>query len=201
MFINNDFIKLKKIKINVANNFVYINNYEITIFLNVKTSRKIVHTLIHVRKTINISFYFKITIIVYYITISKNQDFLFESKILKKNLYAYLININCKNILVRNNNNKIIQISRNYYVSRIIKIDFSNIFQISTKNNIVDLILRKFFIKHNINWFKKINVVVYIVIAIFVDKSFSQIVSTIIISTLIISQTISSIVIINKIFS
>ena len=72
MLIDNNFIKSKKIKINVANNFVYIDNCEITIFLNVKTSRKIVHILIHARKIIIVSFRFEITIIVYYITISKN---------------------------------------------------------------------------------------------------------------------------------
>ena len=42
MLIDNDFIESKKIKINVINNFVYIDNCEIIIFLNVKTFRKIV---------------------------------------------------------------------------------------------------------------------------------------------------------------
>ena len=191
----------KKIKIDVANNFVYIDNCEITIFLNVKTSRKIVHTSIHARKTTIVSSRFEMTIIVHYTTISKNRDFLFESKTLNLFFYVYLVNINCKSILVRNDNNKTIQISRNYRVNRMIEIDFSNVFQISTKNNVVDLILRKFFTKYKTNWFKKIIVVVYVVIAMLVDKKFSQIVSTIIISTLIISQTISSIVIINETFS
>ena len=117
-------------------------------------------------------------------------------------MYAYLVNINCKNILVRNDNNKTIQISRNCCVNRLIKIDFLNVFQIFIENNIVELILRKFFTKHKINWFKKIIDVVYVIIAILVNESFSQIISTIIISTLIISQMISSIVsIINEIFS
>ena len=151
MLIDNDFIESKKIKIDVINNFVYIDNCEIIIFLNVKTSRKIVHISIHVRKTIIVSSRFEITIIVHYNIISKNRDFLFESKILNFFLYAYLVNNNCKNILVRNDNNKTIQISRNCRVNRLIEIDFFNVFQIFIENNVVELILRKFFTKHKIS--------------------------------------------------
>ena len=57
ILIDNDFIESKKIKINVINNFVYIDNCEIIIFLNVKTFRKIVHISIHARKTIIVSCY------------------------------------------------------------------------------------------------------------------------------------------------
>ena len=135
----------------MINNFVYINNYEIIIFLNVKTFRKIVYISIHVRKTIIVSSRFKMTIIVYYNIISKNKFFLFESKILNLSLYAYLVNFNNKNVFVRNDNNKTIQISRNYYVNRLIEIDFFNIFQIFIENNVVELILRKFFTKHKIS--------------------------------------------------
>ena len=81
MLINNNFIELKKIKINVINNFVYINNCEITIFLNVKTSRKIIYISIHARKTIIISFCFEIIIAIHYNIISKNKKFLFKSKV------------------------------------------------------------------------------------------------------------------------
>ena len=103
MLIDNDFIKLKKIKINVINFFVCINNCEITIFLNVKTFRKIVHTSIYVQKIIIISFYFEIIILFYYNIILKNKDFLFKLKAFNFFFYAYLINVNCKSILVRNN--------------------------------------------------------------------------------------------------
>ena len=72
MFVDNDFIESKKINIDVTNNFVYIDNCEIIIFLNVKTFCKIVHISIHVRKTIIILFRFEITIIVHYNIISKN---------------------------------------------------------------------------------------------------------------------------------
>ena len=126
MFIDNNFIK-KKIKINVINNFVYINNCEITIFLNVKTLRKIVYISIHARKTIIVWFCFEITIIVHYIIILENEIFFWVENF-KFFLYAHLMNINCKNILVRNNNDKIIQISRNCRVNRMIKINFFNIF-------------------------------------------------------------------------
>ena len=128
IFIDNDFIESKKIKIDVINNFVYIDNCEIIIFLNVKTFRKVVHISIHVRKTIIVSSRFETTMIVHYNIISKNKKKFFESKILNFSLYAHLINVNCKNILVRNDNNKTIQISRNCRVNRLIEIDFLNVF-------------------------------------------------------------------------
>jgi len=68
---------------------------------------------VHVKKITNVSFKFEITILVYYTSISNNRDFLFELNKLNLLLYAYLVNFETRNIVVRNNSNKIIYILRN----------------------------------------------------------------------------------------
>ena len=63
------------------------------------------------------------------------------------------MNVNFKNIFVKNDNDKIVQISRNCRVKRIIELDFSNVFQmhVDENNDVVELAMRKSFFDHKIN--------------------------------------------------
>ena len=63
--------------------------------------------------------------------------------------------------------------TRNCRLSRIIELNFANVFviQINNDNDVVKLTIRKFISKHKINWFKKIIVVAYAVIVVFVDNN------------------------------
>lgn len=94
ILIKNNFIDFKKIVINIASKFAHIENCVIIIDLKVKITCIIVHERIYVKKVIDVSFKLEITISMYYMFISSDRDFLFESNELNLSLYAYLVNFN-----------------------------------------------------------------------------------------------------------
>lgn len=124
----------------------------------------------HVKKIINVSFKFEITILVYYTSISNNRDFLFELNRLNLLLYAYLVNLETRNIVVRNNSNKTIYILRNCRLRRITKLEFFNIFYIVANSNVLNLILRKTFANYKTNRFKKIIAITFVIIVVITSE-------------------------------
>ena len=175
MFIENDFMKSKKIDINVTKKIVYIDNYDVIVALNVKIFRIIVHISIHARKTIIVFSHIEIVLSIYFIIIFANKNFLFESKNFNLSFYVHLTNVEFKNIIVKNDNNKFFHISRNCRVKRIIELNFSNIYMITIddENDVVEFTIKKSFTKHKINWFKRVIVVVYIVIVVITSINLS----------------------------
>ena len=175
MLIENDFMKSKKIDINVTKEIVYIDNCDVIVALNVKIFRIIVHTSIHARKTIIVFSHIEIVLSIHFTTIFANRDFLFESKNFNLSFYIHLTNVEFKNIVVKNDNDKFVHISRNCRVKRIIELDFSNAYMITVDddNDVVELAMKKFFIEHKISWFKRVIVVVYVVIVVITSINLS----------------------------
>ena len=88
---------------------IHIENCDVIITLNVKISRIVVKTSIYIRKITFVSSHIKIVLLIYFNNVVlNNRDFLFEFDNLNLLLYAYLINVNFKNIFVKNDNNKTI---------------------------------------------------------------------------------------------
>jgi hypothetical protein len=153
MFIENDFMKSKKIDINMTKKIVYIDNCDVIVILNVKIFRIIVHTSIHARKIIIVFSHIEIVLSIHFIIIFANRNFLFESKILNLSLYVHLTNVEFKNIIVKNDNDKFVYISRNCRVKRMIELNFSNAYMITIDddNDVVEFAIKKSFTKHKIN--------------------------------------------------
>ena len=98
--------------------------------------------------------------------------------------YVHLINAEFKIILIKNDDDKIIQIFRNCRLKRMIELNFANVFQvqIDDDNDVAKLTIRKFFTKHKINWFKKIIVAAYAIIVVLTKSNlFSSVQSSIVV--------------------
>lgn len=144
ILIDNNLLDLKRITINIAKKSTYIESCNTTIEIEIKITRIVVYKYIYTRKVVDILSRLKITILVYYIVIFNNRDFLFKSNNTDLLLYAYIINTKTINILIKNKSNKIVYISRNCYLDRVLELDFLNTFQIQNKNNnITKLALQK----------------------------------------------------------
>ena len=87
MLLSNDIIESKRIIFDSSNNVVHIDNCDVSIFLNIKTSRIVVHTSIHARKTMIISSRSEIVVSIHYIIISTDRDF-FSSR--KKWIFRFM---------------------------------------------------------------------------------------------------------------
>ena len=82
--------------------------------------------------------------------------------------YIYLTNVEFKNIVVKNDNDKFVYILRNCRVKRMIELNFSNVYMITINddNDVIEFAIKKSFTKHKINWFKRVIVVIYVVIVV-----------------------------------
>lgn len=71
----------------------------------------------------------------------QNRDYFFESvNLVNIFIYAYLINIKINFILIRNDDNKVLRIFRNFKLNKIIEFEYVNAFQIDAI--IADLTMR-----------------------------------------------------------
>ena len=146
IFIENNITNIEKFIIDITKKRVIINNIDTFITLNVRLFKIAIQRLIHLRKIIVISLYAKMIISIHNVIFSNNQDFLFESNDdIKLLIYVRLVNAFIFFIIIRNEQNVSIQISRNYRLNRISKLDFSNVFYIddSNENNVRHLIIKK----------------------------------------------------------
>ena len=153
MLLNNDVIESEKIDVNIFKKTIYIESCEIIASLKIRTSKIVVQISIHARKITVIFFRFELIFSMHYTIVSFDRDYFFESNELKLSLYVHLINFNIKQIIVRNENNQIVHIFRNYRVDHIIEINYINVFQIHVDetSHVVDLTLRRSVQKHKIS--------------------------------------------------
>ena len=169
---DNDITNVEKFIIDMIKKRVIINNIEIFVELNIRSFKVTIQRLIHLRKIIVISLYTKMIISIYNVILSNNRDFLFElNDDIKLSMYVYFVDTFTIFIIIRNEQNVLIQISRNYRLNQISKLNFSNVFYIDdlNENNVRYLIVKKLKFMHQNDWFKKfmfIYVTTYIIIVV-----------------------------------
>ena len=136
-------MKSKEIDILISRFSASIFNYKVEIFVELKLKRRIVRQSIHVRKTIDVLLYSQMLISIHFTeSLLDFRDFFFESEeesyLL---LYAYLVDSFLSIVLIKNNSNLTIKISRNYRIRIIVEADFDSYYH-AFAANVVDLITR-----------------------------------------------------------
>ena len=106
--------------------------------------------------------------------------FFFEFDNINFTMYAHLINASIQIVLIRNDNFKIVKISRNFRLKYLIEMNYSNVFFVD--ENIVELIMKVSRSSHKFSWFKKI-IDIFVIVWII----------TIVISSLVLFDAIFSI--------
>ena len=171
MLLSNDVIESKKIDVSISNKSVYIDSCEVIASLEIRTSRVTIQTSVHARKITVIFSHSELILSMHYTTVLFDRDYLFEPDELNLSLYVHLVDFIFKHIVVRNEDNQAVHISRNCRVDHMIEIDFINAFQIHVDqvSEIVDLVFRRSIRTHKISWFKKIIIATYVVISMIVS--------------------------------
>ena len=147
---------------------------KIIIFIEIKSLKTfVVHRSIHLKKIIIVFSHVEFAIFIHLLNnnFSHFRDFLFESKnVYYLSMYVHLINVFIEIVIIRNNNDRLIEISRNIRLSKIFELKYSNVFLINFENddeNIQKLTIRQSIFAHRKKWFRKIinvYVVVFVVI-------------------------------------
>ena len=114
--------------------------------------------------------------------------FFFEFNNINFTIYTHLINALIQIVLIRNDNFKIVKISRNFRLKYLIEMNYSNVFFVD--DNIVKLIIKTSYSSHKSSWFKK-NINTFVIVWII----------TIVISLFILLNVTSSIILIMYILS
>ena len=123
---------------------VEIDNYNINVFIKIRTKGRVVVHSMYIKKFIIISSHTQLTISIHYINLS-NRDFFFESDQLNLTLYTHFVDSSLHAILTKNNSNQYIKIFRNLRLNTIQKADFDNCYHITfEKKKVVDFINRRF---------------------------------------------------------
>ena len=143
MLLRNDILVLKEINLLFSKQTIYIDSYNVNIFIEVQFKESLIRRVINSKEITIISLYLNVTVTIYYLNLS-NRDFLFDSR---ENsilfLYANLINKNIKVILIKNDLNKLINIQRNMKLENLSNFIINEYYHvISNQKNIAKLIIR-----------------------------------------------------------
>lgn len=135
IFIEINIISFKDIVVNLITCTTRIESCNIIVSIKIRISNKFIFKSIYFRKFITISSRSKISIEIYYFAILEDRDFLFESnEISHLTSYVYLINVITKTIILRNNIDRLVYISRNYCLEKLFEIKYLNAFYIDVNN-------------------------------------------------------------------
>ena len=134
LLIENDVLKFESIDIFIFTDSTFIKSCDVTISITIQIRFTSQVRFIHAIK-ISISANSEIAISIHRITIF-DRDYIFESKeLINLSIYAHIIDSNTTTILIRNENDKSIRISKNFRLENLIELNYFNVLQVSTKHS------------------------------------------------------------------
>ena len=145
IFMKNEIMNFEKIFVDFEKSIARINSCSVIVFIEIRIFNKIVFKSIYLRKTITIFARSKVSILMHHFNVSNNRDFLFKfDEIFYLIVYVHMIDIIINVVILRNDFDKSIQISRNHRFNQFFELNFSNAFKIDVieKNDIHNLAVR-----------------------------------------------------------
>jgi hypothetical protein len=132
MLIDNDILRSKNIFIDDVNSKVIVSSCQnMIISIEIRTlTKKMINKILHARFITMISSYSMIIISIHRSNLSFSRDFRFESADLNIFMYAHIVNDFISDVMIKNESNKSIKISRNARLETFIEILYSNAFHV-----------------------------------------------------------------------
>ena len=158
ILLENDVLDSELFDIFMSKSTAYIESCDVTISILITNQRSFKTKSVHSTKIKIIASNSEQLIFIHKIFAS-DRNYLFESsQTANVSVYAHMLDNDINSILIRNNCDRSIKISRNFKLSMLSESYYINAFQIDT--NMSELALKTFKFEHKISWFKKIFVVV-----------------------------------------
>ena len=142
-FIENDILKFELIDVSISKESIYIKSCDVTIFIRIQTKARL--TSMYIIKSIIVSSQTKLTVFIHNIVFS-NCNYIFEFENANFAIYAHVVNVNIKIILIKNNSNFFMKISRNFRLENLIKMNYFNTYLIDF--SVAKLALKRFKFDH-----------------------------------------------------
>ena len=139
-----------------STNLAYIENCEIIIFILIRIKFRLQQMSVHIIRTTIVLFKFEFLSDIHNISLS-DKDYFFELvSTVNFSIYAHVVDLNIKAILVRNENIHWIKIFKNFRLSVFNEMSYSNAYVVDFDAS--DLAIKSFKKEHKDAWFNKISV-------------------------------------------
>jgi hypothetical protein len=159
MLIENDILDSERIFIDDVNSkIIIVSCQNMIISIEIRTfSKEMINKTLHVRSFTIISSRSMTIIFIHQTSLSTNRNFLFKSQNLNLDvfLYAYTVDSIITAIMIKNESEKFIKISRNERPESLIEILYSNAFHVE-KNDVQEYVERKSVRTHKFAWFTRV---------------------------------------------
>lgn len=152
-FIDNHILSLELIDISTSINFAYIENCEITVLICFRAKSNLQSKFAHNTKIVIFFSQKKIVVFIHVIFVSK-RDYIFEFDQINFAIHVYIINVDIKTILIKNDNHTFIKIFRNFRFNKITKIMYFDVYFVNSVFKI--FVVKHSKASHKKSWFKKI---------------------------------------------
>lgn len=133
----------------------HIDKCDIIISVIIRTRNRSQSRSVYSVKAFIISSNSECLVLVHYMLFLSNRDFLFELTETNLSIYAYLINLNISLILMHDERDHVLKVSRNFRLRILMKLDYFNVYWTNSKN-VSKSTIRHFKSKHKFNWFQKV---------------------------------------------
>ena len=153
ILIENDILNSEKFDISLFTFSAHIESCDVTISISVKNRSTFRIASVYAVKFVTISFHSEQTIVIHKIFLF-DRHYIFESTETNFSIYLHVVNITINVVLIRNEKDKIVKISRNFRLEKLMKLDYSNAFLIN--HDLFDLVIRNSKSQHKISWFRKV---------------------------------------------
>ena len=151
MFIDNDVIVSESVVLDLIKKQTLIDNCDVTIVFDVRSRvSHVQQRSIHVKKIIVLSSRNQMTIFIHHLVdeLLVNRDFLFEFDESNLILYVHIVDVDTKIVLIINDSNSVVKISRNFRLNKLVELDFSQVYHLDENENVVELTRRKLKFEH-----------------------------------------------------
>ena len=153
LLIENDILSPKLIDISASTNSAYIESCGITVSIRLRSRFSSQVKFVHITRTIIISSQTEIAVPVHIISMP-DRDYIFEPDQINFAIYAHIVNIDIKVILIRNNTYTPVKIPRNFRLDKITEMTYPDACLVDSVSK--NLVLKHSKAHHKKAWFKKI---------------------------------------------
>ncbi len=154
ILIGNDIITPERIDLLVSQQVTQIRSCKVKATIETLNRRPLIRRVVHSKKDLTLPPHTETTVLIHHLNLP-DRDFFFEPSNTKLSMYAEIINMDTGQVLVKNDSNVAVHISRNMRLGEAVGTQFDGCFHITTgQEDIAELATRRPAQEHEESWVK-----------------------------------------------
>ena len=153
MLIENDVLKSKKFDIFISISSVYIDSCDVIISIFIRNRFVFQSASVHFTKFCIVSSRTEISISIHRISLS-DRDYFFELTKANFSIYCHIVDTITNVVLIRNDKNKTVKISKNFRLNKFVELEHFNAFHVNSESS--NFVIRRLKSEHKKFFFQQI---------------------------------------------